>query len=104
MSGAFRIGSLRPRTDFRFEVSLSRRCPLRADQRPVGGPDRPRHQSEDVCNVPINRPIKRYSIIAYSTLTHRACSPRTSRSGNDRAGEKHLHRQFEYDFEYDLDA
>jgi len=33
---------LKPHTDFRFEVSLSRGCPLRADERPVGGPDRPR--------------------------------------------------------------
>jgi len=39
---SFQIGFLKPRTDFRFEVSLSRGCPLRADKRPVGGPDRPR--------------------------------------------------------------
>ncbi|MFZ2075547.1 MAG: hypothetical protein WAV38_02605 [Xanthobacteraceae bacterium] len=40
--GMFPDRLLKPRTDFRFEVCVSR-LPAARGHRPVGGPERPRH-------------------------------------------------------------
>jgi len=97
--GSISGSALKPRIDFRFEVSLSRGCPLRADNA-LSAAQTGRGVKRGRFHVPINRPIRRFA--PYSIAIDRTHGSGTPRSRGHRAGIA-AHPRFEWHFKWHLE-